>query len=156
MKKKDGMTGWLMKCSSSCLIFMGCSLMITGFSLLLTGCTEKARKIEKKNIKVETISVGNTNLGGTKDYVGTIEEKMGSTLSFEIAGNITSIRVDEGDRVSKGQLLATINPTTVKEAHRATLTTLKQAQDAYRRFLPLHQSGTISDMKWVEIESKLE
>lgn len=77
---------------------------------------------------------------------------MGSTLSFEIAGNITSIRVDEGDRVSKGQLLATINPTTVKEAHRATLTTLKQAQDAYRRFLPLHQSGTISDMKWVEIE----
>ena len=81
---------------------------------------------------------------------------MGSTLSFEIAGNITSIRVEEGDRVSKGQLLATINPTTVKEAHRATLTTLKQAQDAYRRFLPLHQSGTISDMKWVEIESKLE
>lgn len=116
----------------------------------------KARKMEKKNIKVETISVGNTNLGGTKDYVGTIEEKMGSTLSFEIAGNITSIRVDEGDRVSKGQLLATINPTTVKEAHRATLTTLKQAEDAYRRFLPLHQSGTISDMKWVEIESKLE
>lgn len=152
MKKKDGMTGWLMKCSSSCLIFMGCSLMITGFCLLLTGCTEKARKEEKKNIKVETISVGNTNLGGTKDYVGTIEEKMGSTLSFEIAGNITSIRVDEGDRVSKGQLLATINPTTVKEAHRATLTTLKQAEDAYRRFLPLHQSGTISDMKWVEIE----
>ena len=156
MKKKDGMRGWLMKCSSSCLIFMGCSLIFMGFSLLLTGCTEKARKMEKKNIKVETISVGNTNLGGTKDYVGTIEEKMGSTLSFEIAGNITSIRVDEGDRVSKGQLLATINPTTVKEAHRATLTTLKQAKDAYRRFLPLHQSGTISDMKWVEIESKLE
>lgn len=120
------------------------------------GMHRKSSKLEKKNVKVETISVGNTNLGGTKDYVGTIEEKMGSTLSFEIAGNITSIRVEEGDRVSKGQLLATINPTTVKEAHRATLTTLKQAQDAYRRFLPLHQSGTISDMKWVEIESKLE
>lgn len=57
MKKKDSMTGWLMKCSSSCLIFMGCSLMIMGFSLLLTGCTEKARKEEKKNIKVETIKV---------------------------------------------------------------------------------------------------
>ncbi len=66
MKKKDGMTGWLMKCSSSCLIFMGCSLMITGFSLLLTGCTEKLKKTEKKNIKVETISVGNTNLGERK------------------------------------------------------------------------------------------
>ena len=142
MKQKDVITGWLVPFIISCM--------------MLTGCTEKSRKLEKKNVKVETISVGNTNLGGTKDYVGTIEEKMGSTLSFEIAGNITSIRVEEGDRVSKGQLLATINPTTVKEAHRATLTTLKQAQDAYRRFRPLHQSGTISDMKWVEIESKLE
>ena len=142
MKQKDVITGWLVAFIISCM--------------MLTGCTEKSRKLEKKNVKVETISVGNTNLGGTKDYVGTIEEKIGSTLSFEIAGNITSIRVEEGDRVSKGQLLATINPTTVKEAHRATLTTLKQAQDAYRRFLPLHQSGTISDMKWVEIESKLE
>ena len=142
MKQKVVITGWLVAFIISCM--------------MLAGCTEKSRKLEKKNVKVETISVGNTNLGGTKDYVGTIEEKMGSTLSFEIAGNITSIRVEEGDRVSKGQLLATINPTTVKEAHRATLTTLKQAQDAYRRFLPLHQSGTISDMKWVEIESKLE
>ena len=142
MKQKDVITGWLVAFIISCM--------------MLAGCTEKSSKLEKKNVKVETISVGNTNLGGTKDYVGTIEEKMGSTLSFEIAGNITSIRVEEGDRVSKGQLLATINPTTVKEAHRATLTTLKQAQDAYRRFLPLHQSGTISDMKWVEIGSKLE
>ena len=142
MKQKDVITGWFVAFIISCM--------------MLAGCTEKSRKLEKKNVKVETISVGNTNLGGTKDYVGTIEEKMGSTLSFEIAGNITSIRVEEGDRVSKGQLLATINPTTVKEAHRATLTTLKQAQDAYRRFRPLHQSGTISDMKWVEIESKLE
>ena len=142
MKQKDVITGWLVAFIISCM--------------MLAGCTEKSSKLEKKNVKVETISVGNTNLGGTKDYVGTIEEKMGSTLSFEIAGNITSIRVEEGDRVNKGQLLATINPTTVKEAHRATLTTLKQAQDAYRRFLPLHQSGTISDMKWVEIESKLE
>lgn len=142
MKQIESLMGWLI------------AFIISG--LMLTGCTEKNKKTEKKSVKVETLSVGDTNLEGTKDYVGTIEEKMGSTLSFEIAGNITSIRVDEGDRVSKGQLLATINPTTVKEAHRATLTTLKQAEDAYRRFQPLHQSGTISDMKWVEIESKLE
>ena len=38
------------------------------------GMHRKAKKPEKKIMKVETISVGNTNLGGTKDYVGTIEE----------------------------------------------------------------------------------
>ena len=61
MKQKDVITGWLVAFIISCM--------------MLAGCTEKARKLEKKNVKVETISVGNTNLGGTKDYVGTIEGK---------------------------------------------------------------------------------
>ena len=125
-------------------------------SMVLTGCSKQARKTEKAPVKVETFTVGTNAEGKTKDYVGTIEEKTGSTLSFELGGNITSIRVDEGDKVSKGQVLATINPTTLTEAHRSAVSTLNQAQDAYRRFLPLHKAGTISDIKWVEIESKLE
>lgn len=134
MKRKNIITGWL-------------AAFIVG-GLLLTGCSEQAEKKQQKTVKVETLTVGSTALGETKDYVGTIEEKIGSTLSFEIAGNITSIRVDEGDRVSKGQVLATINPTTVREAHKSTLTALKQAEDAYRRFLPLHKAGTISELQW--------
>ena len=142
MKRKNTVTGWLV------------AFIVGG--LLLTGCSKQAKKKEQKTIKTETITVGSTALGETKDYVGTIEEKIGSTLSFEIAGNITSIRVDEGDRVSKGQVLATINPTTMREAHKSTMTALKQAEDAYRRFLPLHKAGTISELQWVDIESKLE
>lgn len=142
MKRKNTVTGWLV------------AFIVGG--LLLTGCSKQAKKKEQKTIKTETITVGSTALGETKNYVGTIEEKIGSTLSFEIAGNITSIRVDEGDRVSKGQVLATINPTTVREAHKSTMTALKQAEDAYRRFLPLHKAGTISELQWVDIESKLE
>lgn len=130
-------------------LLVGCSV--------LTSCSEQKKRTRKAAVKVETLTVGDSNASGkTKDYVGTIEEKTGSTLSFELGGNITSIRVDEGDRVSKGQVLATINPTTLNETHRGALSTLKQAQDAYRRFQPLHKAGTISDIKWVEIESKLE
>lgn len=124
--------------------------------IVLTGCSEQKKKTEKAPVKVETLTVGSYANGETNDYVGTIEEKTGSTLSFELGGNITSIRVDEGDKVSRGQTLATINPTTLKEAHKSALATLHQAQDAYHRFLPLHKAGTISDIRWVEIESKLE
>ena len=130
--------------------------MLVGCSAL-TSCSEQKKRTRKAAVKVETLTVGGSNASGkTKDYVGTIEEKTGATLSFELGGNITSIHVDEGDRVSKGQVLATINPTTLNETHRGALSTLKQAQDAYRRFQPLHKAGTISDIKWVEIESKLE
>ena len=134
------------------------SLMTFSFLsiFLLEGCSDKKKDDARAPICVEVITAGDDTHGEAKDYVGTVEEKMGSTLSFEVAGNITSLRVDEGDRVSKGQVLATIDPISLKEAHRATLSTLKQAQDAYNRFLPLHKSGTISDMRWVDIESKLD
>lgn len=142
MGKFDCLRGWL-------------AAFLVG-SIVLTGCSEQKKKTEKTPVKVETLTVGSNANGETNDYVGTIEEKTGSTLSFELGGNITSIRVDEGDKVSRGQTLATINPTTLKEAHKSALATLHQAQDAYRRFLPLHKAGTISDIRWVEIESKLE
>ena len=142
MGKFDCLRGWL------AAFLVGC--------IVLTGCSEQKKKTEKAPVKVETLTVGSYANGETNDYVGTIEEKTGSTLSFELGGNITSIRVDEGDKVSRGQTLATINPTTLKEAHKSALATLHQAQDAYRRFLPLHKAGTISDIRWVEIESKLE
>lgn len=141
------------KCFSSAFNWM--VLSILGISLL-TGCSDNKKDSSRGPVKVEVLAVGDDANGETHDYVGTVEEKMGSALSFEVAGNITSLRVDEGDRVARGQVLATIDPVSLKEAHRATLTTLKQAQDAYNRFLPLHKSGTISDMRWVDIESKLE
>lgn len=142
-----------MKRYRSLIVSAACFLLAGG---LLGSCSQKQKDDTKSAVKVETLIVGNDGGNDAKDYVGTVEEKTGSTLSFEVAGNVTSIRVDEGDRVKQGQVLATINPTSLKEAHRATLTTLKQAEDAYRRFLPLHKSGTISDMRWVDVESKLE
>lgn len=142
-----------MRMYRSIAVSAACLLMAGG---LLGSCSQKQKDEPRDAVKVETTVVGNNGGKEAKDYVGTVEEKTGSTLSFEVAGNITSIRVDEGDRVRQGQVLATINPTSLKEAHRITLSTLKQAEDAYRRFLPLHKSGTISDMRWVDIESKLE
>ena len=56
---------------------------------VLAGCSEQEKKTQKAAVKVETLTVGGSNASGkTKDYVGTIEEKTGSTLSFELGGNI--------------------------------------------------------------------
>ena len=109
MRRTDCLMVWLVA------LLVGCSV--------LTSCSEQKKRTRKAAVKVETLTVGGSNASGkTKDYVGTIEEKTGATLSFELGGNITSIRVDEGDRVSKGQVLATINPTTLNETHRGEQT----------------------------------
>ena len=44
----------------------------------------------------------------------------------------------------------------MRDAYNLSLTTLRQAEDAYRRFEPLHSQGVVSDIKWVEIQTKLE
>ena len=124
--------------------------------MAVCGCTSTKKRQEQVPVKVKAITVGNELDSNNDEYVGTVEETIGTSLSFEVPGNISSLKVGEGNKVAKGQLLATINPTTLREAHRATLVTLRQARDAYRRFEPLHKQGTISDLRWVDVQTKLE
>ncbi len=43
-------------------------------------------------------------------YSGTIEAAVQSELAFQVAGAVSEVRVDEGQRVSRGQVLAVLGP----------------------------------------------
>ena len=61
-----------------------------------------------------------------------------------------------GQHVSAGQLIATLDPTSMQNSHKVAHATLEQAEDASRRMKELHDKGSLPDMKWVEVQSKLE
>lgn len=124
--------------------------------MLLWACGNKKDNTPKAPVAVSVVTVGGTDSGVSSEYVGSIVERSGTALSFEVPGNVLRLMVDQGDHVSKGQLLATLDPVTLRDAHQLTLTTLHQAEDAYRRFEPLHKQGVVSDIRWVEIQTKLE
>lgn len=124
--------------------------------MLLCACANKKDNTPKAPVAVSVVTVGGTDSGVSSEYVGSIVERSGTALSFEVPGNVLRLMVDQGDHVSKGQLLATLDPVTLRDAHQLTLTTLHQAEDAYRRFEPLHKQGVVSDIRWVEIQTKLE
>lgn len=128
---------------------------ILAVGLCLASCSDNKGLQEKAPVNVKTITVTNTGSSNSNEYVGTVEEKSGTVLSFEVPGNITLLTADEGDQVTKGQLLGRISPTTLNDAHQSTLTALNQARDAYRRMKPLHEQKVISEMQWVDVESKL-
>lgn len=133
-----------------------CLSLLAVMTCFLMACTDNKKTDVRKSVAVSAIVVGgDTNVEGS-EYVGTIVERSGTTLSFEVPGKVTRLMVDNGDHVRKGQLLAVVDPTSLRDTHRATLATLKQAEDAYRRFEPLHRQGVISDIRWVEIQTKLE
>lgn len=120
-----------------------------------TACSKKQEKPADPVIPVKAMVLSMNGGVSGNHYVGTIEEVTGTQVSFEVPGNIRSLTVDEGDHVVKGQALGTVDPSTLREAYRSQHAQAEQARDAYRRFKGLHKEGTVSDIKWVEIESKL-
>ncbi len=134
---------------------------------LICSCGEKQQKTKAPiRVKVETLT-SSTNFA--QSYVGVVEEKEATAVSFTTMGVVKRIYVNEGQTVGRGQLLAEIDPTTasnsVEMAH-ATLNQSRdmvrqaeaaynQAKDAYERMKKLHDNGVLPDIKWVEVQTQL-
>lgn len=125
---------------------------------ILSGCQDKSEidSIENKVTKVKVIQVTNSKLTLNKRYSGTVEESTGTPLSYSVPGTINKVYVKTGDRVTKGQILASIDTTTIKSSYNAAKAALDQAQDAYNRLKLLHEQKSLADIKWVDIQSKLQ
>ncbi len=122
-----------------------------------TGCS-KSSGINLNNTAVNVQVKEVTTLDGNEEiaYSGTIEESESTPLSFSGVGTVARVLVNEGDFVSKGQLLATLNEETYKNAYEMTLATLKQAEDAYKRLQPMYKNGNLPEVKLVEVETGLQ
>ncbi len=127
---------------------------------LFASCGKKESKqevVEAVNVKEMTVESNTSSAAeGNYGYSGTVEEESGSSLSFTAGGTVTHLRVKVGDRVSKGQLIATVDPTQVKNSYEMARSTKLQAEDAFRRMKQLHDKGSLPDIKWVEAQSQLQ
>ncbi|MDR2811017.1 MAG: efflux RND transporter periplasmic adaptor subunit, partial [Tannerellaceae bacterium] len=125
--------------------------------LTMTACTDnKMQERHEKVIPVKIITIAPSTTTGGQNYVGTVEESSAISLSFSGAGTVERVLVSEGQRVSKGQLLAVLNGSTAQNAYDVAKSTLRQAQDAYDRLKPLYEKGSITEIKFVEVETGLE
>ena len=139
----------------------------TVFFVLLTvlcvcSCKRNELRREVAPVKVKTITVGNTAVERGQIYSGTIEEMSGSSLSFAGMGTVKSLHVSEGQFVRQGQLIGTLDASTsTNSVSMAQATTsqaedaLKQAEDAYQRMKLLHDNGSLPEIQWIDMETKL-
>lgn len=127
-------------------------------SLTLSGCHNETEdnRINEKTAKVKILKVSATAKSVDKRYSGTVEESNGTSLSFPVLGTVSRIYVKTGDHVVKGQIIASIDTTTLKSSYNAAKATLDQAQDAYDRLKVLYEGKSIPEIKWVDVQSKLQ
>ncbi len=88
-------------------------------------------------------------------YSGSVEAATSTPLSFQTTGSVQNIYVHEGDPVHKGQLIAETDKTSFQSAYNAAKAQYEQAVDAKERLKKVYDKGSLPEVKWVEIKSKV-
>lgn len=123
----------------------------------LPGAKKEEAPREPEAVKVETVEI--TPEGGklpARHYIGQTEENYSTTLSFATGGYVDEVYVAAGEVVQKDQLLASLDKTNARSLHNTASASLKQAKDGYRRLKKVYDQGSLAEVKWVEMKTKLE
>ena len=118
-------------------------------------CNPQKSSQLKSPIRVTTeVAATMTDYDG-QTYVGIVEEREGTAVSFTSMGTVRRVLVDEGQAVAKGQLIAEMDDTQARNLLSASEAQMTQADDALARYSQLHDNGSLSEVQWVEIQSKV-
>jgi RND family efflux transporter MFP subunit len=100
--------------------------------------------------------VASSNEDAMLHYSGTIEAAHSIPLTFQVTGTIEKVNADEGDVVRKGQVLASLDKSDLQNIYTVVHSRYNQAKDAYDRLKSVHDEGSLTDIKWVEMETTCE
>ena len=126
--------------------------------VFLTGCSPKQNQEKtaiERSIAVSISEVKSERMEVNLRYSGTVEASQTIPLTFRITGTVEKVLVDAGDEVKKGQLLATIDKNDNQNMYDIASSKYQQAKDAYNRLKTVHDQGSLSEIKWVEMETNL-
>ena len=123
--------------------------------LMLCSCSEKKRNGTKAPTRVKTEMVSSASEMTGQTFVGIVEESEGTAVSFTGMGVVKRMLVNEGQAVAKGQLIAEMDDTQARNLLNGAEAQMNQANDALERYKMLHDNGSLPEVQWVEIQSKV-
>ena len=139
----------------------------------LSGCSSERQSVAAAPEIVHNVSVLPVQRADVPDLleaVGTVRAAQTSQLASQMAGNIVEIRVHEGDRVRRGQVLAVIDDAQPRAAlDRATAaenaagqelaasdSDLALAQSTLKRYQNLYDKKSVSPQEFDEVKARYQ
>ncbi len=130
-------------------------MMMLLCAMLICSCTGKKEQKTKAPIRVKTEVASATTSTNGQTYVGIVEECEATAVSFTGMGVVKRMLVNEGQAVSRGQLIAEMDDTQARNLLSGAEAQMAQANDALERYKMLHENGSLPEVQWVEIQSKV-
>jgi RND family efflux transporter MFP subunit len=147
------------------------TLLILLSTLLLGACSEQGKNVAKgpETVRnVPLIEVQQKNISDVLDAVGTMRAAQTSTLASQVMGTLVEVRVHEGDRVQRGQVLAVIDDSqpraTFDRANAADAASRQQlaaadselalAESTLKRFQTLFEKKSVSPQEFDEVKAR--
>lgn len=130
-------------------------LFIAAFVISSCGAKKPAEKTEEEIIIVTTQPVSSIDYAATLEYSGLMASTSEAKLSFKIAGIISKIYVKEGDHVSKGQLLATLNKTEINAQVQQASSGVEKAKRDVGRIKNLYEDTVATLEQYQNVQTQL-
>ena len=132
-------------------------LLFVMFSIGHSACSGgKIAEGNPKILQVKTMKVSTSNEAYEKEYIGTVESENTIDVSFQVSGNVNHVYFSEGQTVQKGQLLASLDETSIRNVYNSTKASLVQAEDAFKRQTMLYENNSLPEIKYVAIKTQVE
>jgi len=111
---------------------------------------KRSDKVADWRVLVETTSATVGSVANQLVTHGSLESEAMADITAETAGVVTAIKAEEGQTVTRGQVLAVLsNPSLEAGSERARLE-LSAAERRYDQSQKLHSTGAISDSEFLE------
>jgi RND family efflux transporter MFP subunit len=90
------------------------NLIFIGLVLILSGCEEEDPGVEKMIRGLKTHEVSEVERFSLRKFPAVLEPSEITTLSFEVSGKLQEILLNVGQQVSKGDILARLDPASLQ------------------------------------------
>lgn len=136
------------------------SFMILAVAAAMVACNSKSEEKSEAQatpavesaVSVKVSTATTTSVDILETYTAEILPYTENDITPAAQGlHIDEIRVDIGDHVREGEVIVTLDQTTLKQQELNLATT----EDNYNRMKPVHEAGGISDQQMTQIENQL-
>ncbi|KGA02148.1 hypothetical protein KP05_08510 [Cobetia amphilecti] len=123
----------------------------------LAACSEAEAPLEKQKVHpVKLLSLSDEGGGVIQRYPGVVEASERSNLSFRIGGELRELKVQAGQEVEKGDLIARLDDRDARSELNNARSSFNLAQATYKRMKYSVEKGAISRARFDEAQAEFQ